>query len=167
MRSDIMAQAQAIRATMDANQQIADLVDAAGGISVTVEQSDKLGFNWRVYAVNNVVVRKDYEAQETPVGVADNPFVWTEDHKLIPNGYYIHGGTVKVWTGDYGVSAAWELVPDPSALGTQSNPRYWLAGMAVRLGHYYTTDGQTLKMAVAEGVPVSWDDEAYFEEVDA
>ena len=73
------------------------------------------------------------------------------------------------WQAMYTPSSgfAWELVPDPSALGTQSNPRYWLAGMAVRLGHYYTTDGQTLKMAVAEGVPVSWDDEAYFEEVDA
>lgn len=79
MRSDIFEQALAIKAKMDANQQIVDMVDAAGGISTTVEQSDKLGFNWRVYAVNNVVVRKDYEAQEIPVGVADNPIVWAAD----------------------------------------------------------------------------------------
>lgn len=59
---------------------------------------------------------------------------------------------------------AWELVEDPTALGTQKNPRYWVSGMAVRLGHYYTTDGVTLKMAVNEGVPESWDDAAYFEE---
>ena len=59
---------------------------------------------------------------------------------------------------------AWELVEDPTALGTQNNPRYWVIGMAVRLGHYYTTDGVTLKMAVNEGVPESWDDAAYFEE---
>lgn len=59
---------------------------------------------------------------------------------------------------------AWELVPDPTALGTQSNPRYWLASMAVKLGHYYTTDGVTLKMAVAEGVPASWEDAAYWED---
>ena len=59
---------------------------------------------------------------------------------------------------------AWELVEDPTALGTQNNPRYWVIGWAVRLGHYYTTDGVTLKMAVNEGVPESWDDAAYFEE---
>ena len=59
---------------------------------------------------------------------------------------------------------AWELVEDPPALGTQNNPRYWVIGLAVRLGHYYTTDGVTLKMAVNDGVPESWDDAAYFEE---
>lgn len=59
---------------------------------------------------------------------------------------------------------AWELVEDPTALGTQNNPRYWVIGLAVRLGHYYTTDGVTLKVAVNEGVPESWDDAAYFEE---
>lgn len=59
---------------------------------------------------------------------------------------------------------AWELVEDPTALGTQNNPRYWVIGLAVRLGHYYTTDGVTLKMAVNAGVPESWDDATYFEE---
>lgn len=59
---------------------------------------------------------------------------------------------------------AWELVEDPTALGTQKNPRYWVSGMAVRLGRYYTADGVTLKMAVNEGVPESWDDATYFEE---
>ncbi len=61
---------------------------------------------------------------------------------------------------------AWELVEDPTALGTQRNPRYWLAGMTVRLGHYYTVDGKVLKMAVNEGVPASWEDTAYWEVVD-
>lgn len=61
---------------------------------------------------------------------------------------------------------AWELVEDPTALGTKQNPRYWLAGMAVRLGHYYTVDGVTLKMAVNEGIPASWEDTAYWEVID-
>lgn len=60
---------------------------------------------------------------------------------------------------------AWELVSDPTALGTQSNPRYWLAGMAVKLGHCYTMDGVTLKLAVNGGVPDSWDDAAYWEAI--
>lgn len=70
------------------------------------------------------------------------------------------------WQPTYTPSSgfAWELVEDPTALGTQNNPRYWVIGLAVRLGHYYTTDGVTLKMAVNEGVPESWDDAAYFEE---
>lgn len=59
----------------------------------------------------------------------------------------------------------WELAPDPTALGTQSNPRCWVTGMAVKLGHYYTVNGQTLKMAVDEGVPASWEDAAYWEAV--
>lgn len=61
---------------------------------------------------------------------------------------------------------AWELVEDPTALGTQNNPRYWLAGMAVRLGHYYTVDGKALKMALNEGIPASWEDTAYWEVID-
>ena len=40
------------------------MVARAGWISVAVEQSDKLGFDWNVYAVNDVVVRKDYVEQK-------------------------------------------------------------------------------------------------------
>lgn len=69
------------------------------------------------------------------------------------------------WQPIYTASSgfAWELVPDPTALGTQVNPRCWVAGMSVRLGHWYTTDGVALKMAVDEGVPTDWDDENFFE----
>lgn len=107
MRSDIMEQAAALKAKMDANQRIVDTVEAAGGITVTVEQSDKLGFDWRVYAVNRVIVRKEYVAQANPVGTADNPIAWAPDARLIPNGFYTYGGEVKVWTGESGVTADW------------------------------------------------------------
>lgn len=107
MRADIMEQAQKLKVQIDKNQRIADAVDAAGGITVTLEQSDKLGFDWRIYAVNNVVVRREYESQANPVGTADNPIPWTADAKLIPNGYYAHDGAVKVWMGTGGVTAAW------------------------------------------------------------
>lgn len=36
------------------------LVRAAGGITQRTEQSDKLGFDWRIFTVNDVDVRKDY-----------------------------------------------------------------------------------------------------------
>lgn len=69
------------------------------------------------------------------------------------------------WQPMYTASSgfAWELVPDPAALGTQANPRYWVAGMPVRLGHFYTTDGVVLKMAINGGVPTGWDDANFFE----
>lgn len=108
MRSDIMEQAQNLKVRIDKNQRIADAVDAAGGITVTLEQSDKLGFDWRIYAVNNVVVRREYEQQAIPAGTADNPIPWTADAKLIPNGYYANDGAVKVWMGDGGVTASWD-----------------------------------------------------------
>lgn len=107
MRTDIMEQARAIRKKMDENQKVVDMVAAAGGITATLEQSDKLGFDWRVYAVNNVVVRKEYVRQAHPVGTADNPIVWAADTRLIPNGCYTHDGTVKVWMGEAGVTADW------------------------------------------------------------
>lgn len=108
MRSDILEQAKALKIKIDANQKIVDTVNAAGGITVTLEQSDKLGFDWRVYAVNNVVVRREYEKQENPAGTADNPITWTATTKLITNGYYTYEGTIKVWTGENGITAAWD-----------------------------------------------------------
>lgn len=108
MRTDILEQAKALKVKIDRNQKIVDALDAAGGIAVTVEQSDKLGFDWRVYAVNNVVVRRVYEKQKDPVGTADNPLLWTATAKLIPNGYYIHEGVTKVWMGENGVTASWD-----------------------------------------------------------
>ena len=44
------------------------LVRAAGGITQRTEQSDKLGFDWRIFTVNDVDVRKDYVEQANPVG---------------------------------------------------------------------------------------------------
>ena len=108
MRTDILEQARTLKAKIDKNQKIVDTVDAAGGITVTVEQSDKLGYDWRIYAVNSVVVRREYEQQTNPVGTADNPILWTATAQLIPNGYYTHEGVTKVWTGESGVTASWD-----------------------------------------------------------
>ena len=103
MRSDIMEQAQKLKVRIDKNQRIADAVDAAGGITVTLEQSDKLGFDWRVYAVNRVIVRKEYVAQANPAGTADNPIqlvthLTADKHRLAVGylGYSQVSGTVLV-----------------------------------------------------------------------
>ena len=78
------------------------MVQNAGGISVTTEQSDKLGFDWRVYSVNDVVVRKDYIEQESPVGTsADNPIEYAEGTPLINNAFYRKDGEIYVWMDEW------------------------------------------------------------------
>lgn len=74
------------------------MVQAAGGIAVTMQQSDKLGFDWKVYSVNDVVVRKEYIAQADPVGTsAENPIEYADGVPLINNAYYRVGGKIKVY----------------------------------------------------------------------
>lgn len=59
---------------------------------------------------------------------------------------------------------AWELVEDPTALGTMKNPLYWLPGKSVKMGYHYT-DGTTIYVALEDGVPSGFDDATYFAEV--
>lgn len=84
------------------------MVAKAGGISVTVEQSDKLGFNWNVYAVNNIVVRKEYVEQEVKVGTADSPIIWKDGMTAYPNFYYVKDSVRKVWTGENSEMPSWD-----------------------------------------------------------
>lgn len=84
------------------------MVARAGGISVVVEQSDKLGFDWNIYSVNGIVVRKDYVAQETTMGNADNPIVWKDGATAYPNFYYTKDSVRKVWTGENSAMPSWD-----------------------------------------------------------
>lgn len=67
------------------------------------------------------------------------------------------------WVPVYSAAAgyAWEMVEDPNALGTMSNPLYWVPGKAVMMGYHYT-DGSTIYVALADGIPSGWDDSLYF-----
>lgn len=56
------------------------------------------GYDWKVYSVNDVVVRKEYIAQAVPVGTsADNPIDYTDGMPLINNAYYRVDGKIKVY----------------------------------------------------------------------
>ena len=77
------------------------MVQAAGGITVTQEQSDKLGYDWKVYMVNNIAVRKEYVVQENPTGTKNNPIGYTEGVPLINNAYYRKDGEIYVWAGEW------------------------------------------------------------------
>lgn len=83
------------------------LVQAAGGITSTVTQSDKLGFDWRNIYVNDILVRREYIEQAVKYGTADNPIVWASGMALIQNAYYTYNGEIKVWMGEAGATAKW------------------------------------------------------------
>lgn len=83
------------------------LVQAAGGITEDVTQSDKLGFDWRNIYVNKILVRQEYVEQAVKAGTADNPIVWEPRMALIQNAYYTHNGEIKVWMGAAGARANW------------------------------------------------------------
>lgn len=100
--------AKILKAEIDANRKTAQQVENAGGIREEITQSDKIGFDWRIFYVNNIAVRKEYIEQENPFGTADNPIIWKEGMSLIPNAYYTYDGVRKVWTGEAGAMAAWD-----------------------------------------------------------
>lgn len=83
------------------------LVQAAGGITSTVTQSDKLGFDWKNIYVNDILVRREYVEQAVKYGTADNPIVWASGMALIQNAYYTYNGETKVWMGEAGTTAKW------------------------------------------------------------
>lgn len=83
------------------------LVQQAGGITSTLTQSDKLGFDWKNIYVNDVLVRQEYVEQPIKRGTADNPIPWEPTMQLIQNAYYTHNGETKVWMGAAGARAEW------------------------------------------------------------
>lgn len=83
------------------------MVARAGGISVAVEQSDKLGFNWRNIYVNKILVRQEYVEQAVKAGTAEDPIVWKAGMSLIQNAYYTNNGETKIWMGEAGKQAEW------------------------------------------------------------
>lgn len=83
------------------------LVQQAGGITSTVTQSDKLGFDWKNIYVNDVLVRREYVEQTVKYGTADNPIAWASGMALIQNAYYTCGGETKVWMGEAGKQGEW------------------------------------------------------------
>lgn len=83
------------------------LVQQAGGITSTVTQSDKLGFDWKNIYVNDILVRQEYVEQAVKRGTGDNPIAWASGMALIQNAYYTYGGETKVWMGEAGAKADW------------------------------------------------------------
>ena len=70
------------------------------------------------------------------------------------------------WVPTYSGTAGfvWELQEDPNAYGTNDRPLYWVDGMTVCTGYYYT-DGDKLYMALQDGAAPALTDTEWFEVV--
>ncbi len=90
------------------NRQIAEAVEAAGGIRTERVQSDKLGFDWERFYVNDILVRSVYTEQPIPMGTAEHPIPWEEGMALIQNAYYTLDSVRKVWMGQQGTTTSWD-----------------------------------------------------------
>lgn len=55
---------------------------------------------------------------------------------------------------------AWELVPDPDAIGTVAKPFEWFVGIRVVMGYHYT-NGVDVALAVSDGIPATFEDERF------
>ena len=51
-------------------------------------------------------------------------------------------------------------MPDPDAVGTVAKPFEWFAGIRVAAGYHYT-NGVDVALAVADGVPATFEDERF------
>ncbi len=102
------ANARLLKQELDRNQQTVRELEAAGGLRIQLRQSDKLGYDWKQFYVNGVLVRSDYFPQQVVMGTPENPLPWQQGLALIPNGCYIHQGIRKVWMGAAGTAAAWD-----------------------------------------------------------
>ena len=79
----------------------AKVIDACGGLTTTVMQSDKIGYDWHNVYVGDVLVRQEYVAQTTPTGTENNPIVYAEGVPLINNAYYLKDGKTYVWMEEW------------------------------------------------------------------
>lgn len=80
---------------VDAGETLNPIIDL---IHTETTQSDKLGQNWVETYVGDVLVRKEYVAQENPVGTSpENPIEYAEGVPLINNAYYRKDGKLYVY----------------------------------------------------------------------
>lgn len=70
----------------------AERLEQLGGMSETIEQSDKIGYDWHCFRIGDVIVNREYVKQENPIGTKDNPFEWEKGMSLVLNGFYSYKG---------------------------------------------------------------------------
>ena len=69
------------------------------------EPSDKLGFDFEIYMLGNVELRREYVPSESHAGTIDDPIPFELGLKLIPNAFYLYDAHLWVYMGQGGVTA--------------------------------------------------------------
>lgn len=68
-------------------------------LSITREPSDKLGYDWEIYKLGDVEIRREYVENGSHQGTEDNPFTFELGIELIPNAFYLYEEEKWVWMG--------------------------------------------------------------------
>lgn len=80
-------------------ERITHLNKLVESVNVTREPSDKLGFDWLVYHLGEVVFMKEYVESESHKGTEDDPFIFELGMMLTPNAFYLYNAEKWVWMG--------------------------------------------------------------------
>lgn len=74
-------------------------------LTITRERSDKLGYDWEIYTLGSVEIRREYVPSESHAGTLDDPIPFELGLALIPNAYYSYDEHLYVYMGQGGVIA--------------------------------------------------------------
>lgn len=99
-----------------ANKKKAETLDKLGEVTTETIPSDKNGYDWVVYSVNGIEVRKEYVSNGSALGTdSENAIPFVEGMSIAPNTYYSYDGKVYVYMGVATDNAVWENVVDSMA----------------------------------------------------
>lgn len=94
----------------------AEMLDSIGEVTTETIPSDKLGYNWLVYYVNGIEVRKVYVDNPIDKGTESNPYYFAEGIELRPNAFYYYNEHLYVYMGNESVIAeSWDAVAERMA----------------------------------------------------
>lgn len=72
---------------------------------ITREPSDKLGFDFEIYTLGNIELRREYVPSGNHSGTIEDPIPFELGLRLIPNAYYIYDDHLWVYMGQGNVTA--------------------------------------------------------------
>lgn len=74
-------------------------------LTIHREPSDKLGYDFEVYMLGDVILRKEYVKNDSHSGTMDDPIPFELGLSLIPNAFYSYESHLWVYMGQGGVIA--------------------------------------------------------------
>lgn len=94
------------------SRQKAAMLDKLGEVTTEITESDKAGYDWRVYKVNGIEVSKEYVENGLAKGTEDSPINFVDGMAVKPNTFYYHDEKIYVYMGAAMEAENWEAVSD-------------------------------------------------------